>query len=264
MWEYIVSDDYEYFDDCHIYKAIYSENPVRIFVEDEIPPNWNAWTKYPYYQMRGKRITPEQAFDVISKTDRLFWGYDFYSDIDNRCFEEKYILSTNFHNDWFGFDSKYGWVHPNGIIGINNTTSKYPTLREFVLEWWILLNEFPFLDLIIGVVMWREDAPDCYMKEYRYEPYDNFCKALEIGIWVHDRKVEIVGKKRAAELYKEYEQAYEEPNKKVYVCEYYSDFEPNITTRDYLYRCLKLTYGIEDPERFIKENISSYKIKGLK
>lgn len=88
MWEYKISDDYDYFDDCHIYKAIYSEAPVQIFVYDEISSNWSSSVRRPYYQMRGKRITPEQAFDIICKTDRFFRDYDFYSKISD-CFEEK-------------------------------------------------------------------------------------------------------------------------------------------------------------------------------
>lgn len=237
-------------DDYDMYGIIYSQNPPRIFVDDAFKPDWCPCVRRPYYQMRGKRITEQQAFDIISKTDRLF----------SRELElEDSICSINFYVDWFSHGlCGNGWVHPNGIIGINDMMGKYPTVSEFAKEWATYLYHFPYLDLMIGVTWWDEHP--FQIKQYEAMPFqkcDNFHSNIEAGIWVHDNRIEIVDQDYAEELYKKYEAEYGEKDNNVYFPEYYKTYQPDVITMEYLKKCL-LTYGITDAETFLKEKLYRY------
>lgn len=264
MYEYKFSDE-----DYDMYGIMYSEDTVHVFVEDHFSPDWTPLGRRPYYQMRGKRITEEQAFEVISRTDCLF---------SQELELENCIYSINFDNNWFASNrgGRRGWVHPNGIVGTNDIMSKYPTVSEFAEELAIYLYEFPFLDLMIGITWWDELSTErsdlihnCLMKSdyeiydrLRFVEYDNFCQNLEAGIWVHDRKVEIVDEESAVKLYRQYEEKYGEENRKVYFPDYYNKFQPDIVTMSYLKKCL-LKYGITDPEALLKEKVRPYVLKDV-
>ncbi len=243
---------------------------IEVTIDKEVK-DWDSCARRPYYQLRGKRITEEQAFDIISLTDSFF---DFYSEhFRNRC------PSMNFNMWWFNsnhYPEKYGWVHPNGIVGSNGITAKYPNIQELIEEWTGYLTFFPYLDLVAAISSWNELSPRKWdilfarMKQrnhashygYEYEEDKDFLEHLQIGIWVHDGKLEILNPERTAEKYMEYEAKYAEPDHRVYVPEYYSDFQPDIVTRDYLKRCIR-AYGIEDAETFLQEKVRAYEIENL-
>ena len=67
MYEFQFDDD-----DYDMYEIIYAENPIKILVDDKFDREWSPCGRRPYYQMRGKRISEQQAFDIICKTDRFF------------------------------------------------------------------------------------------------------------------------------------------------------------------------------------------------
>ncbi len=87
--------------------------------------------------------------------------------------------------------------------------------------------------------------------------YDNFCDNLEAGIWVHDGKIEIINEEKTIEVYRQYEELYEEEDKRVY------NFHPNIVTWKYFERCLA-RYGITDCEKFLREKLGSRRFEKLK
>lgn len=212
----------------------------------------------PYYQLRGKPVTEEQAFEIIRRTDMVFNMYE----IDNYpdSFKEEYIGSFHCSNSWFG--GKSGWVHPNGIIGINTHTGiKWPETSEFISEWDKYLNAFPFLNLIMAITWWDEYPPE-YLElimshqyeKNKYKPCDNFLENIESGIWIHDNTLEFLGEQETIEVYKEYDTKYGEKDSRVYFEDYYRDFHPDITDMNYLRRCVS-AYGIENPDEFIKTYI---------
>ncbi len=251
-------------EDYDMYEIIYADNPIKILVEDEFSKGWCPLGRRPYYQMRGKRISEEQAFEVISRTDCTL--------ADDLKLEGS-IPYYNFRNDWFGYFSlpRHGWVHPNGIVGTNSIMQKYPTVDEFAHEWAIYLYNFPFLDLIVGITWWNEMSVERYEilhsipfnKRNDYAGYDDFYDNIEAGIWVHDRKIEIINKEKTIEVYKQYEELYEEKDQRVYFYQYYEDFQPDITTMEYFKKCLA-SYGITDCEEFFSQKFYPRQLERLK
>lgn len=253
-------------DDYEMYEIMYAENPIKILVDDQFDKDWSPVGCRPYYQLRGKRVSEQQAFDIICGTDRLF-SHPFLN-------LEGSITSLNFGNNWFSRNrlSRKGWIHPNGIIGTNSYMTKYPTVDEFVHEWAVYLYDFPFLDLIVGITWWDEMSPERwemthkyfrnqnFLNEIDYLKYDDFCDNLEAEIWVHDGKIEIIDEKRAIEVYKQYEELYEEKDHRVYCRGYYEDFHPDVTTMEYLKKCLA-TYGITDAEKILSEKLYAYDLE---
>ena len=226
---------------------------IEVVIDDEVRA-WKSLRKYPYYQMRGKSVAEEQALDIISRTDDFF-HLQFTPD--------NFIYSMNFGNHWFPgtpYDRKEGWVHPGGIIGMNDNTPKYPDMGELLTEWLRYASAFPYLDLVVGITAWEElpnkkreilypswvDTPPLFMvskmkyDELKYMDCDEgeFLDNLEIGVWVHDKKVEIMSPARTAEVYKEYSKKYTADDTRVYYDGYYTDFQPDIITLGFLKKCL--------------------------
>lgn len=210
----------------------YSEIEIRI--ADEIK-NGIEYVRRPYYRMRGVPVTHEQAFELIRRTD------NFFREIDSIRKKDEFIGCINFDN-WLieknHLPQGYGWIHVDGTVGTNSITQKYPTIDEFVVEWYQKLLAFPYLDLIIAVTAWNE-GPD--FDEVLSE--QEFDREIELGIYVHDKQLEILNSPETIAKYKEYDKCYGTPAEK---------FEPNyyekhkITQVDlpYLKRCIE-AYGLD-------------------
>lgn len=222
-------------------------NKIELVIDEEVS-DWKSQIKYPYYQLRGKQVTEEQALDIIRRTDFYF----------NDHFEtEESIRLLNFHNSWFGSDWYYGWCHPSGIIGLNSNTSRYPDLDELISDAVKLKYAFPYLDFVAAVTnsvegSWRQDAhrsqiirktmhdhEKMLMELCRLdcEEYPDFPDSIEIGIWLHDEAIEFMGPKRAQEVYKEYEEKYSEENKNIYMADHYRCNKIVPADTEYLIRC---------------------------
>lgn len=143
----------------------------------------------PYYRMRGKPVTEDQAFDIIRRTD------NFFQDIDEIERYRDYIHCINFDN-WLIHKNHhprgYGWIHADGTVGCNAITQKYPNIEEFIDEWICKLINFPYLDLVIAVTSWNE-APyrywkdEDFRKEWEMKNHDKeFYNDVFTGIYVHD------------------------------------------------------------------------------
>lgn len=198
--------------------------------------------------MRGVPVTAEQAFDIIRRTDRFL---NFYvSAVRNH---KDYIGCMNFDNCLIQEDHYpvgYGWIHADGTIGANATTEKYPTVREFIEEWYKLLYAFPYLDLIIAVTGWNEGPWDDEMVSE-----EEFCKEVAVGIYVHDRKLEILNPSDTIAKYKEYNKRYGTPPEK-FEREYYKRYKIERYKIEqanpaYLRKCIE-AYGLDADKKLGK------------
>ena len=203
----------------------------------------------PYYRMRGKKVTRQQAFDIIRRTDNFFRNSNKVTN------HPEYVGNINFDN-WLieknHYPSGYGWIHADGTVGANAITQKYPETEEFVVEWLLKLMAFPYLDLIIAITCWDEVPWEVMEDENErkrfYSPaYDEkFYDAVRLGIYVHNQKIEILDRKSTLKKYKEYEKQYGEGFEK-YQSDYYMKREIEQVSQSDLEACFA-AYGLDAEE----------------
>lgn len=220
----------------------------RISIDEEVR-EFDSYVKRPYYQMRGKKISKEQAMEVIARNSDYLTGP--FSPLSKQSeARKKLVPSINFNQWWFEknhYPMHYGWCHPSGVVGSNAITTKYPNITEFAEEMFSWAVSFPFLDLMIAVSDWNEDpywseAPGYQGREQQdaYEVYADFTDNIQIGIWLHDKTVEFMNPKNAAKKYLEYAEKYEEKDPRIYVPDYYQDRNYFPCDEEYLSKCLEL------------------------
>lgn len=226
---------------------------------DEDMDEYDSCVRRPYYRLRGKPVTEEQAFDIIRRTDDIF-------DFDIEVPYESDRLRTVYHirNIWFNrnhFPSDMGWIHRDGTVGGNGITGKYPEFEELFEEMLGLLLAFPYLDFVLAITDWEEmpyemwehlgDDDKVWKRKRSIEDYDGFYEAIEIGFWVHDNRIEVLNPKNAAKKFKEYEQKYEVKTPGYYAAYYNMDNKIIPCDVDYLKRCIA-AYGM-DPEETLSK-----------
>lgn len=230
----------------------YSEIEITIANDDLM--DQVEYVRRPYYRMRGVPVTKEQAFDIIRRTDHFFGD-----EIDAIRRHDDFVGSLNFDN-WLAnrnhFPMGYGWIHVDGTVGGDAITQKYPKIEEFVDEWFKKLVAFPYLDLVIALTHWDELPPDVWDDDaeralFNTAAYDpQFYDAVLLGIYVHDRKIEILDKQAAVSKYKEYDRLYGSPREK-FAPEYYMDRDITQIDLPYLKRCIS-AYGLDADEELAK------------
>lgn len=217
----------------------YSE--IEIQIAEEIK-NGVDYVRRPYYRMRGVPVTREQAFELIRRTD------NFFLEIDSISKKDEFIGCINFDN-WLieknHHPQGYGWIHADGTVGTNSITQKYPTIDEFVVEWYQKLLAFPYLDLIIAVTAWNE-GPD-FDKILSEEEFD---REIVLGIYVHDRQLEILNRVETVVKYKEYDKRYGTPAEK-FVPDYYEKHKITQVDLPYLKKCIE-AYGLDADKKLGK------------
>ena len=144
----------------------------------DVPPlKWPGLPKWPGLLVSGKKITPEQAAEVIIRTDSTIPDFTYAS--NDRIFERELsklfgipenaddisqwhklqelrerlgILSLSYlHNSqiissWIG--GPHGWCRWSGSIFANNyNIGKWPSISEVEEDWITIAEAFPFLDL---------------------------------------------------------------------------------------------------------------------
>ena len=224
-----------------------------------------AEAKRPYYRLRGERVTEEQAFEIIRCTDGIFYN-EIFDKWHNGGYDDC-IGEFCFTMRWFDeFFCPHGWVHPNGIVGANyHIGMKYPAIDEYIWGLAETVEKFPFLNFVAGITTWDEICDKRWEMHFNHDgaykearltdmEREGFEDVLEMGIWVHDGIIEIMNPERTAEMYRKYEQLYEEEDKRIYMIDYYRLCQPDVLNLEYFYRCLS-AYGIKDPEKFIQERI---------
>jgi hypothetical protein len=208
-----------------------------------------SFPRRPYYRMRGRSITRQQAFEIIRRTDRFF---DFY--IEPIAEHTDYLGCYNFDN-WIiqknHLPQGYGWVHADGNIGANAITQKFPTTMEIIVEWFIKLRHFPFLDFVVAITRCDEHIPDD--EGYTFE------SEVLMGIHVHDNKIEVLDRNEALIRYKEYDEKYG-INPEKFEPDYYEKNHIVQVDGQYLRRCIE-SYGLNADDELSKvpENV----IKGM-
>lgn len=239
----------------------YSEYDIVVTADEESIDSF-GYVRRPYFRMRGKPITKEQAFDIIRRTDNLF-------DLEMKSIRshEDFISSINFNNFLFmknHYPDGFGWIHADGTVGINGITSKYPEVEEFIYELFIYLREFPYLDLFIAFTKWDEVPPDAYDDNFDIKPFeleefdDDFYDAIMFGIHVHDKSIKVINKRDARLKYKEYDRLYGSEREK-FCARYYMDNKINQVDKEYLKRCIE-SYGLNADEELSK--VPKYVLKG--
>ena len=223
---------------------------VKVIAENEMLFDYDSDTRRPYYRLRGKPVTPDQAFDIIRRTDRLLG--------DMREIDKSPEYDGSGHFSTWMFDHQhypkyYSWVHTDGTIGLNGITYKYPNMEELIDSWTNKVKLFPYLDLMIAITDWDELPPEvweCWIEKkipFEGKDYDEkFYKAVEVGIHIHDGIIEILDRPSAVGMYKKYAAEYEEEDRKKYLADYYMKYAPPQVDEEYLRRCIE-TYGL-DPE----------------
>lgn len=205
-------------------------------VMDEAPNEFDSSVRRPYYRMRGKPVTEEQAFDVIRKTD-MHIGFNL-----PRSHSHQLVHSCHFKNWWFDPGHvRYGWIHPNGMVGINSITDKYPTFLELLSELLDYQKAFPFLDFAAAITWWDEKpyyklSGDKEQQDEVSRQYPDFLENVEFGIHLDGKTIEFLGRDRAIAAYQKYEALYDSPNISTYIPELNASHFYNAEA--YFQRCL--------------------------
>lgn len=227
---------------------------------------WESDVRRPYFRIRGKKVTEDQAFDIIRRTDRTL------NDIKYKKNDEYIILGDridiwDIDNRWFVEDIYprfNGWCRPDGTIGCNEITSKYPEVYEIVMQLYNLIKAFPYLDFVMAITKWDEMPDELWETKEFYnteqfikEQYNDFLDNIDIAFHVHDKTIEILFDADARDRYEEYRSKYE-GNPEVYADHYYENQNKSVAGIEYLDRMLEY-YGLKrDEVQF------SYKILGEK
>ena len=107
-----------------------------------------------------------------------------------------------------------------------------------------LIQKNHYLDLIIAVTWWNEGPwGDETVSE------EEFCKEVAVGIYVHDRKLEILNPSDTIAKYKEYNKHYGTPPEK-FEPEYYERHKIKQVNPAYLRKCIE-AYGL-DADKMLK------------
>lgn len=254
----VLFQDMEYAEWSLVTVDKYKEILEYEIIVDEDVKEYDTEVRRPYYRMRGTKVTEEQAFDIIRRADNFF-----RFNINTIQEHIDYIGSLNFDN-WI-FDKhhhpyQYGWVHVDGTIGCNAITQKYPSIDEFISEWFIKMMAFPYLDLVIAITDWNELPPyvweaicnsNHFNNPYKKENFPDFLEHIDCGIWVHDKVLEIMKPKRTVKKYVEYAKLYEDKTKERYLSHYYNDNGIIQADVRYLKKCIE-AYGLNADEEFSK------------
>ena len=220
----------------------------------------------PYFRVRGKPVTEEQAFDIIRRTDYFFCNDMFQYNLEDLV-GDRFILD----NIWFSpnvYPHPRGWVRPDGIVGMNDVTGKHPMEEEFLASILPLKEAFTYLDLMIAVTDWNEcpkyvwdiEDRDVFYCALSREDYPDFPDHIVYGIWVHDDKVELMAPARAREKYLEYNRLYGGADEAIFTMDYYE--ENNIHPADFafLQRCIR-SHGLDPDEVLAKYEWTSGGLK---
>lgn len=161
----------------------------------QLPDIENKW---PMMAVRGKKVTVEQAKDIIRCVDNFFdptdgfcgndrdfedalrkelnlkkapgWGeekqdesYAEYRQRVENC--SSYIFMEHFNTRWISscfVGGPYGWIHVDGEIYFEDNIGKWPTWEEIIDDLAILADRFPYLDMEVFVTCKEGGDDDNY------------------------------------------------------------------------------------------------------
>lgn len=228
---------------------------LEIQYDSEELLTYDFFARRPYYQLRGKRVTPEQAFEIIRRCDDSFYVDDYLYDMDGLVgyrYAEDEIEVLHYHlSSWLfepnHFPMGYGWCYPDGSIGVNNMCGRFPNMLELVTEFTTLLYTFPYLDIMVGYTECNEVLVDDEVFE----------DEIRLGICLHDNVIELLDRENALKRYNEYVEKYEEKDVMYDPCDRYRFVEKQRLSGDnslyeYARRCSmenKKTWNDKEKER---------------
>lgn len=212
------------------------------FYEDAI--NWDSGARRPYYRLRGKKVTKEQAFDVISRTD----GYcsDLNSDLRyndiKRCHNDKQVFLLHFANWWLNknhYPQQMGWIRPSGIVGGNGITDKYPDIFEVFDDIMDIVLNFPYLEFVVGITYLDEGVLDWSA----YHPVtlddsdtEEFAELLDLVISVVNGEIKFLTGEEAIKEYTKYASVFEDKNTDIYNSDYFENTGNNEIDSEFIFQ----------------------------
>ena len=207
----------------------------------------------PYFRVRGRPVTEEQAFDILRRTnmppanDNLMRGYPW---------KDLVHASGILDNKWWSWFPQ-GWVLPDGTVGMNDHSGiKYPCESEIVAALLPLELAFPYLDLVIAITDWDEVPP--YIWEtlgegddgpHEREDYPDFLEHVILGVWLHGDTMELMAPERTLEKYVEYDRLYSGPDGERFKQHYWYLKHRSPIDSAYLSRLIR-SHGL-DPEEVL-------------
>ena len=213
--------------------------------------------KYPYYQLRGKPVTKEQAYDIIAHTDIEFSCIQYRVCVDKKMDIDEILDIMHFSNNWFShnqFPFLVGWCHPDGTIGVNSIGHKYPDYDEILDDLAQIITTFPYLDFVVAFTIWEELSPSCQEEHFCNkhdinEAFDEFQRrqvrlanqeleeGVVMGYHIHDGTIEILDKEDSYRLLNEYKEKYGK-DEMVYHDFYYGSIVPSPVTHEVMNNCI--------------------------
>ena len=204
--------------------------------------------KHPYFRMRGKRVTKEQAFDIISR-ESVDKRNHFIKRAEN-IIEESHALQfteIKLHHT-SRFDWIRSWIDPDGAVGETNYCAwKYPDGLRLMEEHMLNAKRYPFLKYVIVYTM--HDArmrEDLYDVDGIFHDIDDtvFWGGFEYALWVHDGGVERVDRDKAKELYEEYQSEY--PCEEMFMRDDWNKYIKPYLDEEYVLRLSKAWKQLEE------------------
>ena len=171
-------------------------------------------TRRPAYVMRGKPVTREQAFDIIS--------HESNPNLEGGDINISPIASNHYirlHRSE-GYDWIQSWLDFEGRVGSNSFTYKYPLEEELLEDNLNYAARYPFLDSVIiyssiNEVNWDVwNYHDGCIMPFCCNTIEDILNNFVYAVWVHDGGAEIVSKSKASDLVYKYNALYE--NDKVF------------------------------------------------
>ena len=202
----------------------------------------------PYFRMRGKRVTKEQAFDIISRESEQ--KRDHMIKRTEKIVEESPALQ--FGEIRLHYASGLGWVQswmdPDGAVGETNYCAwKYPDGLRLIEEHMLNAKRYPYLKYVIVYTM--HDArmrEDLYDIDVVFHDIDDtiFWGGFEYALWVHDGGVERVDRDKAKELYEEYQSEY--PCEEMFMRDDWNKYIKPYLDEEYVLRLSKAWKQLEE------------------
>jgi hypothetical protein len=190
--------------------------------------------KWPQMIVSGKSVTPDQASDIIFRTDSFLTDYcewsggnakefnNWYREIAGLNYlREKYEVNTieglryiwdihtqlreslgyikteYVHNSWAScafIFGPHGWCHPDGTIQYSDNIGKWPDIQEVLNEWNRIASAFPYLDLNV-TLMNGEGCEDFICPVVNIRIVDGIATLQEPNLTVHSQIEDLVNDK---------------------------------------------------------------------
>lgn len=218
--------------------------------------------KHPYFRMRGKRVTKEQAFDIISR-ESVDKRNQFIKRAENIIEESPALQFTEIKlHHTSRFDWIRSWIDPDGAVGETNYCAwKYPDGLRLMEEHMLNAKRYPFLKYVIVYTM--HDAvsrEDLYYEDGIFHDIEDtiFWGGFEYALWVHDGGVERVDRDKAKELYEEYQSEY--PCEEMFMRDDWNKYIKPYLDEEYVLRLSKAWKQLEE-ERAKMLSLNIYECK---